>query len=98
VPVATPGTGISSSRSWPRSVTTQAVVVTDDRAGAAALAARVDIDIDIADARTTPFLCVGTRAEIAAHLLACRERWGFSYFTVRDAGVFAPVIRLLRHG
>jgi probable F420-dependent oxidoreductase len=74
----------------------QAVVVTDDRAGAAAaLAARVGIDI--ADARTTPFLCVGTHAEIAAHLLACRERWGFSYFTVRDAGVFAPVIRLLRH-
>jgi hypothetical protein len=74
----------------------QAVVVTDDRAAAAAaLAARVGIDI--ADARTTPFLCVGTHAEIAAHLLACRERWGFSYFTVRDAGVFAPVIRLLRH-
>ena len=73
----------------------QAVVVTEDRhAAAAAIAKRVGIDV--ADALSTPFLCLGTHAEIADHLLACRERWGFSYFTVRDVEAFAPVISRLR--
>lgn len=73
----------------------QAVVVTDDRHGAAtAIAGRTGIDV--ADALSTPFLCLGTHAEIAEHLLACRERWGFSYFSVRDAAAFAPVISRLR--
>ena len=73
----------------------QAVVVTEDRHGAAAaIAGRTGIDV--ADALLTPYLCLGTPAEIADHLLACRERWGFSYFSVRDAGAFAPVIARLR--
>jgi probable F420-dependent oxidoreductase len=73
----------------------QAVVVTEDRHGAArAIAGRVGIDV--ADALSTPFLCLGTHAEIADHLLACRERWGFSYYSVRDADAFAPVIARLR--
>ena len=73
----------------------QAVVVTEDRHGAArAIAGRVGLDV--ADALSTPFLCLGTHAEIADHLLACRERWGFSYFSVRDAEAFAPVIARLR--
>jgi hypothetical protein len=33
---------------------------------------------------------------MARHLLACRERWGISYFSVRDVDAFAPVIRLAR--
>jgi probable F420-dependent oxidoreductase len=73
----------------------QAVVVTDDRQdGAAAIAERAGIDE--ADALSTPFLCVGTHAEIAAHLITCRERWGLSYFSVRDVHAFAPVLPLLR--
>ena len=73
----------------------QAVVVTDDRHGAAtAIAGRTGIDV--ADALSTPFLCLGTHAEIAEHLLVCRERWGFSYFSVRDVKAFAPVISRLR--
>jgi probable F420-dependent oxidoreductase len=73
----------------------QAVVVTDDRHGTArAIAGR--IGIDVADALCTPFLCLGTHAEIAEHLLACRGRWGFSYFSVRDASAFAPVMSRLR--
>jgi probable F420-dependent oxidoreductase len=73
----------------------QAVVVTEDRHRAAAAIAR-RLGIDVADALSTPFLCLGTPAEIADHLLACRERWGFSYFSVRDAEAFAPVIARLR--
>ena len=73
----------------------QAVVVTDDRpAAAAAIAQRTGIGV--ADALSTPFLCLGSHAEIAEHLLACRERWGFSYFSVRDAAAFAPVMARLR--
>ena len=73
----------------------QAVVVTEDRHGAAAAIAE-RVGIDVADALSTPFLCLGTHAEIADHLLACRERWGFSYFTVRDIEAFAPVSARLR--
>ena len=47
-------------------------------------------------ALTTPFLAIGTHAEIAAHFRACRERWGISYFSVRDVESFAPVIALVR--
>ncbi len=73
----------------------QAVVVTDDRHEAAtALATRVGITV--ADALSTPFLCVGSHAEIAAHLRRCRERWGFTFYSVRDVGAFAPVVTLLR--
>jgi probable F420-dependent oxidoreductase len=73
----------------------QAVVVTDDRhAAATAIAARGGMQV--ADALSTPFLCIGTHAEMAEHLQACRERWGFSYFSVRDVDAFAPVMSRLR--
>lgn len=73
----------------------QAVVITDDRAGVVSEIAE-RIEMDVADAACTPFLCVGTHAEIAEHLLACRERWGFSYYSVRDIDAFAPVLAGLR--
>ncbi len=73
----------------------QAVVITDDRVHATAeIAGR--IGMDVSDALSTPFLCVGTHAEIAQHLQACRERWGFSYYSVRDIDSFAPVLVRLR--
>jgi probable F420-dependent oxidoreductase len=72
----------------------QAVVVTEDRHGAAAAIAE-RIGMQVSDALCTPFLCLGTHDEIARHLLACRERWGFSYFTVRDIEAFAPVLARL---
>jgi len=37
----------------------------------------------------------GVSVQIADHLLRCRERWGFSYFTVRDIESFSPVVELL---
>ncbi len=75
----------------------QAVVVTDDRRKAAEeLSARVP-GLDVDHALSTPFLALGTRDEITQHLLACRERWGISYYVVRDIESFAPVIDALHH-
>jgi probable F420-dependent oxidoreductase len=79
-------------------VLVQAVVITDDRSEAARdMAARIP-GLSVDDALVTPFLALGSHDEIADHLLACRERWGISYFSVRDLGGFAPVIERLRSG
>jgi probable F420-dependent oxidoreductase len=73
----------------------QAVIVTDDRPSAAgAIATRQGMALP--DVLTTPFLCLGTHEEIANHLLACRQRWGIEYYTVRVIEEFAPVIERLR--
>jgi probable F420-dependent oxidoreductase len=73
----------------------QAVVVTNDRLGAAdAIAA--DTAMERADILSTPFVCIGTHQEMLEHLDRCRERWGISYFSVRDVESFAPVIELAR--
>jgi probable F420-dependent oxidoreductase len=74
----------------------QAVVVTSDRREAAeAFCAKVP-GLDVRHALSAPFLAIGSHDEIAAHLLACRERWGISYYVVRDIDSFAPVIGALR--
>jgi probable F420-dependent oxidoreductase len=77
-------------------VLVQAVVVTDDRREAAErLASRVP-GLSVHDALSTPFLAIGTHDQIADHLVACRDRWGISYFSVRDIRGFAPVIARLK--
>ena len=76
-------------------VLVQRLVVTDDReAAAAAIVADVPT-LDLGDALETPFLLLGTHDEIAAQIVAARDRWGVSYFTVRDLDAFAPVIERL---
>jgi probable F420-dependent oxidoreductase len=89
----------------------QAVVVTDDRRGAAenllaehsdaAEAARATDEravLTVDEALETPYLLIGTADEIAAQLVRSRERWGFSYVTVHEPYMraFAPVIERLR--
>ena len=74
----------------------QAVVVTDDRAAAAGRIAERLEGLTAAVALSSPFLAIGTHDEIAEHLLACRARWGISYFSVRDIDTFAPVIDRIR--
>lgn len=74
----------------------QAVVVTDHRRKAAEELAADTPGLDLDHALSTPFLALGTHDEIATHLLACRERWGISYYVVRDIATFAPVIEILR--
>lgn len=73
----------------------QAVIVTDDRRAAAeALVARVP-GLTVDDALATPFLALGTHDEIVAHLRRCRDRWGISYYVVRELQLFAPIIQSL---
>lgn len=43
-----------------------------------------------------PYALIGTVAEITEKIEACRERWGISYFVVRDREAFTPVIARLR--
>lgn len=77
-------------------VLVQRVIVTDDREAAAAdVAGRIE-DLTAADALATPFLAVGTHQEIADQLRDYLQRWGISYFVVREAEEFAPVLALLR--
>jgi probable F420-dependent oxidoreductase len=84
---------------WPQlelNALVQRVVVTNDRVAAAQeLVSEVE-GLRLEDALATPFLALGTHAEIADHLQRCRARWGISYFTVRDLPAFAPVIERLR--
>jgi probable F420-dependent oxidoreductase len=80
-------------------VLVQRIVVTDDRNAAAAEIVADVPSLDLQDALETPFLLLGTHDEIAAQIIAARDRWGVSYFTVRDLEAFAPVItRLAQHG
>jgi probable F420-dependent oxidoreductase len=74
----------------------QVTQVTED---ASAVVARVCERIEgltAEDAASTPYLLIGTVDEIVAKLLACRERWGITYFVVRELEAFAPVIAALR--
>ncbi len=43
----------------------------------------------------TPYACIGSVDEVVAKLEACRDRWGISYFVVRDRDAFAPVVERL---
>ncbi len=88
----------ASGDRWPQlelHALVQAVVVTDERPLVAADLSK-QLATPASDVLVTPFLCVGTHEEIAQHLLACRARWGISYFTVRDVEAFAPVMALVR--
>ena len=74
----------------------QQVVVTDDRETVVGEMVTRGVVPTPDDALATPFLAYsGTHAEIAADLHECRERWGISYFSVRDLDAFAPVLSLL---
>jgi probable F420-dependent oxidoreductase len=73
----------------------QVVQVTDDREAAlATICARVE-GLSMQDAAEIPYLLVGTPDEIAGHMNRCNERWGLSYFVVRELDGFAPVLETL---
>jgi probable F420-dependent oxidoreductase len=77
----------------------QAVVPTDDRRAAAAdLLSTVGSEMSVEEALETPFLLIGTHAQMAEQLRASRERYGFSYITVHDPyyEAFEPVVELMR--
>jgi probable F420-dependent oxidoreductase len=77
----------------------QMVVVTDDRRAAAEdLVGRFGGEMTVEEALETPFLLIGTHAQIAEQLRASRERYGFSYITVHEPyyEAFEPVVELVR--
>jgi probable F420-dependent oxidoreductase len=77
----------------------QAVVPTDDRRAAAAdLLSRFGSEMPVEEALETPFLLIGTHAQMAEQLRASRERYGFSYITVHEPyyEAFEPVVELMR--
>jgi hypothetical protein len=47
---------------------------------------------------SSPFMFVGSVEEIAAQVIASRERFGFTYYTVHEPylDAFAPVIARVR--
>lgn len=88
----------SSGDRWPQlelHALVQAVVDTESRSQIAEDLSR-ELATPPSDVMSTPFLCLGSSEEMAQHLLACRDRWGISYFTVRDIEKFTPVMARVR--
>ena len=75
----------------------QRVVVTDDPRGPAEQIQEHLPDFSVDDILATPYLWIGTVESICEHVLAARERWGFSYFTVFNDSLdaAAPVVERL---
>ena len=75
----------------------QTVRLTDDAGSAIAeICAGLD-GLTPADAAEIPYLMIGTVDEIADKLRRCRDRWGITYFAVRDLA-FSEVIGRLGRG
>lgn len=74
----------------------QHVVITDDADAAIAKVCERVGGLRATDAAAIPYLLIGTHDEIAAKLRRCRDRWGISYFAVRELEGFAPIIEALR--
>ncbi len=76
----------------------QVVTVSDDNSELeetkAGMLERVE-GLSADDIETAPYVMVGSVDGIVEKLQACRERWGISYFVVRDREAFAPVVAQL---
>lgn len=70
----------------------QVVEITHDAAAAVARLCEQVPTLDPDQLRELPYALIGTVDEIVAQLHRCRERWGISYFVVRNLDDFAPVI------
>ncbi|MEU8617680.1 TIGR03621 family F420-dependent LLM class oxidoreductase [Streptomyces sp. NPDC048623] len=81
-----------------RNLLIQRVLVTEDRAAAAAEFAAVVPYLTEEQILDLPIVLIGTVREIVDRLHALRERFGFSYFTVLDGAMdaFGPVLAELR--
>jgi probable F420-dependent oxidoreductase len=60
----------------------QRMIITDDPRGTAEGLRESLAGMSVEDMLATPYLWIGTVESICEHVLAARERWGFSYFTV----------------
>jgi hypothetical protein len=78
-------------------VLVQRVLVTDDRNRAAEALAEHWSQLSSDEILQSPYVLIGSMDQLVEDLLACRERWGMSYFTVFEPYVsaFAPVVARL---
>jgi hypothetical protein len=78
-------------------VLVQRVVVTDDRRGAAEELTQRWPQLGADDILETPYVLIGSIAQIVDDLQARRERWGFSYYVIFEPYIdaFAPVVAQL---
>jgi len=60
----------------------QRVITTDDPRGTVERVRESLPELSVEDILATPYLWIGTVESICEDVLAARERWGFSYFTV----------------
>lgn len=73
----------------------QACEITDDRERALTdIVGRVE-GLTMENATEIPYLAVGSVDEVARQFIAARDRWGISYFTVRNVEM-APVVARVR--
>jgi hypothetical protein len=72
----------------------QRVILTDDPPGTAQSLRKLVPELSVEDILTTPYLWIAT---ICDQVLAARERWGFSYFTVfhRSLEAATPIVTRL---
>ena len=54
----------------------------------------VNLPIDVLP--DIPYVLIGTVEEIVVKIRACRDRWGITYYSVRELDDFEPVIAALR--
>ena len=75
----------------------QAVIVTDDRAAAAERLRRRLPELSEDEILSTPYMLIGSEGHMAEQLHERRERFGFSYFSIREGAMeaMAPVIAAL---
>ena len=75
----------------------QRVVVTEDRRGAAEELTRRWTQLSVDELLESPYVLIGTIDQIVEDLEARRERWGISYYVVREPflDAFAPVVARL---
>ncbi len=81
----------------------QRVVVTDDRRKAAAELSELTgrwTQLSADEILDSPYALIGTAEEIVADLVARRQRWGFSYYTVQEPylDALAPAVARLAGG
>ena len=74
----------------------QVVTITDDRdAALTEICERVG-DLPVEHARQVPYLAIGTHDQITQQFLDARQRWGITYFQVREVDAIAPAIERVR--
>jgi len=77
-------------------VLVQIVDITDDRSAALAAVCDRIRGLSAEDAAVIPYILVGTVEEIVEQMQVSKQRWGISYYVVRELEAFEPILQALR--